>query len=99
MTNEDLLEQGHAFVTSNFVLDETITLIRYRIGHRAAVDFWHLLKELISDGLLSLIRIDEGHEAAAWQIFEKHTDQDFSYTDCTSFAVMRELEKKSQASN
>jgi predicted nucleic acid-binding protein len=27
-------------------------------------------------------------EKAAWGIFEKHTDKEFSFTDCTSFALM-----------
>ena len=33
LTGEELLDRGHTFVTTNFVLDEAITLIRYRIGH------------------------------------------------------------------
>lgn len=36
-------------------------------------------------------RIDAAHEAAAWQIFARYRDQTFSFTDCTSFAVMRAL--------
>ncbi|MBI5212767.1 MAG: PIN domain-containing protein [Nitrospirae bacterium] len=27
----------------------------------------------------------------AWEIFLKYKDKDFSYTDCTSFAVMERL--------
>jgi predicted nucleic acid-binding protein len=33
----------------------------------------------------------ESHETAAGEIFESYSDQDFSFTDCTSFAVMRAL--------
>lgn len=28
----------------------------------------------------------------AWKIFEKYSDKDFSFTDCTSFIVMKMLE-------
>ncbi|MGC8959731.1 MAG: type II toxin-antitoxin system VapC family toxin [Chloroflexia bacterium] len=77
--------------TTNFVLDETITLIRYNMHHAAAVRFRHMLQSLIEDGLVELVRVDEAQEDAAWSIFEQYSDQDFSYTDCTSFAVMRQL--------
>ena len=30
-------------------------------------------------------------EERAWEIFLKYKDKDFSYTDCTSFAVMERL--------
>ena len=89
--NEQLLDQGHTFVTTNFVLDETITLIRYHIHHAAAVRFWQAVQNLMDTGLLKVVRISESHEAAAWAIFEQYDDQALSYTDCTSFAVMREL--------
>ncbi len=46
---------------------------------------------MIAGGLVEVVRITEGHEANAWAIFEKYSDQKFSYTDCTSFAVMQEL--------
>ena len=90
-TNERLLDEGHTFVTTNFVLDETITLIRYHLHHAAAVRFWHMLQLLIASGLVELVRVSQEHEKAAWEIFERYQDQAFSYTDCTSFAVMRDL--------
>ena len=90
--NERLVDQGHTFVTTNFVLSETITLIRYHLYHAAAVRFWHTLHELISAGLVELVRVSETHENAAWEIFERYADQRFSYTDCTSFAVMEDLQ-------
>ena len=89
--NEELLAAGHIFLTTNFILDETLTLICYHMSHQAAVDFWYRLQQLIQDGLVEFVRVDEADEAAAWQIFEQYADQDFSFTDRTSFAVMRNL--------
>jgi predicted nucleic acid-binding protein len=40
--------------------------------------------------LVELVRVDEAYEATAWEVFERYADQKFSYTDCTSFAVMRD---------
>ena len=75
-------------VTSNYVLDETITLCRHRLGHRAAV----LLGETILDpDLADLIRIEARDERAAWDLFASRSDKDYSFTDCTSLVVMREL--------
>lgn len=91
LLNEQLLDQGHTFVTTNFVLSETVTLIRYHLHHQAAIQFWEMLRTLIEAELLQFVRVTESHENAAWTIFEHYADQKFSYTDCTSFAVMRDL--------
>jgi predicted nucleic acid-binding protein len=89
--NERLLDQGYVFVTTNFVLAETLTLIRYHVHHAAAVRFRNTLHQLSAAGLVEYVRVSETQEHAAWEIFERYNDQKFSYTDCTSFAVMDEL--------
>jgi hypothetical protein len=89
--NDRLLNEGDIFLTTNFVLDEAITLIRYHLHHAAAVRFHQMVRQMAEGGLVEVVRITEEHEATAWTIFEKYSDQTFSYTDCTSFAVMREL--------
>lgn len=90
--NDELLDSDATFVTSNFVIAETTTLIRYRLGHQAAIQFRQTLKELIDLGLVELVQIDNELEAKAESIFEKFDDQDFSFVDCTSFAVMQSRE-------
>lgn len=92
LANEELLAKGHTFVTTNFVLDETLTLIRYNVHHAAVVGFRRMMQRLIDAGLVELVHIDERYEELAWQIFERYSDQKFSFTDCTSFAVMHDLE-------
>lgn len=71
--------------TSNYVIDEALTLLRTHCGHRVAVS---LRKTLEASRLLNVLWITESLEKAAWGIFEKHTDKEFSFTDCTSFALM-----------
>jgi hypothetical protein len=71
--------------TSNYVIDEALTLLRTHCGHRVVVS---LRKTLEASRLLSVLWITESLEKAAWGIFEKHTDKEFSFTDCTSFALM-----------
>lgn len=40
---------------------------------------------------LSVVRPTKALEDQAWEIFAHYDDKDFSFTDCTSFAVMRQL--------
>ena len=73
-------------VTSNYVFDETVTLTQARLGHRRAVTVGRTLLDLAVVELLSITPIDE---RAAWALFEKRPDKAYSFTDCTSFVLMR----------
>jgi uncharacterized protein len=67
------------------VIDEALTLLRIHCGNRVAVSF---RKALEASRLVKILWITETLEKAAWEIFEKHADKGFSFTDCTSFALM-----------
>ena len=88
---EDLLSRRVPLFTSNFVLDETITRIRYDIGHAAACRFCDLYQRAEEQHLVTTLWVDAAVTREAMQIFRKYSDQRFSLTDCTSFVVMREL--------
>ncbi len=85
---EEYLVSGMTFLTTNFVFDETYTLILSRLDRSRAIEWGDRLKESQTIGL---IRVDEDHEAAAWDILLAFADKDFSYTDATSFAVAKSL--------
>ena len=72
-------------VTTNFIFDETVTLLMSRLGWSIAKDFGQRLK---NSSFVSLIIVKDEDEEKAWEIFLKYKDNNFSYTDCTSFAVM-----------
>ncbi len=85
----DFLEkQTLPLVTSNFVFDESVTLIRYRLGFVAAKSFG---ASLMSGGLAKVHRVDKLDENRAWEIFTRYRDKSFSFTDCTSFAIIQRL--------
>lgn len=88
--NLDLLDRGCVFVTTNFVLSEAVTLIRYKLRHNIALDFWNKILNLVESGLLDYARVTGTQETEAKDIFARFSDQDFSFADCASFAVMRE---------
>ena len=73
-------------MTSNFVFDETLTLVRSRLGWRVARQLGERLRD---ERVTGLVRVSPEDEEAAWAIFTGYDDKSFSFTDCTSFAVVR----------
>jgi predicted nucleic acid-binding protein len=74
--------------TSDYVLDETLTLLNVRINHAAAVEFGRII---LSSKVISIISVTTSRWDGAWELFKKYNDKDFSFTDCTSFLIMREI--------
>lgn len=72
-------------ITSNYVFDELITLVRRNLSHQKAVEVGERIN---TSKVLKIERISLETEAKAWNIFKTHSDKEFSYTDCTSFALM-----------
>ncbi len=91
VASEDLIEQKIPLITTNFVLAEATTLIRYKVYHPAAVVFRRMIRQMVNDEILQVVRITTAHEEAAGEIFDRYDSMDLSITDCTSFVVMREL--------
>ena len=87
-TRDAALEAGQPLVTSDFVVDETLTLIRLRLGLDAADAWW---QQVDRSSRLRWERVDSGRFEKARGLFFQYRDKEFSFTDCTSFAIMREL--------
>jgi uncharacterized protein len=88
---EHLQRQRVALYVTDYVLDETLTLIQARVGHATAVSCG---SQMLRARAIHLVHIDSEIWTEAWQMFQKYDDQDdqdFSFTDCTSFVVMRRL--------
>lgn len=75
-------------LTTNFIFDETVTLLMSRLGWKMACKFGENVKK---SSLSSLVYITDTDEEKAWDIFLKYKDAGYSYTDCTSFALMERL--------
>ena len=76
------------FLTSDYVLDETYTLLRRRRNGLRMATAVHELVE--SSRVIEVARISEELCELAWQLFAGYADQVLSFTDCTSFVLMRE---------
>lgn len=83
-----LAQQRRRFLTTDYVVDETATLLLVRHSHAAAADF---LDTIAGSRAIGLEWVEPGRFHAAASLFRRHADQEWSLTDCVSFIVMQEL--------
>ena len=73
--------------TTNFVLNEVFTLLGRRAGNLFAAERAH---NIYSSKVIKILRPDHNAELQAIEILQKFADQRISFTDCVSFAIMRQ---------
>ncbi|NIQ07968.1 MAG: type II toxin-antitoxin system VapC family toxin [Candidatus Korarchaeota archaeon] len=74
--------------TSNYVIDETITLLRFKASLKAALAF---KKKVETSQVLHVIRISKHLEEKANENLKKYRELPLSFTDCASIGVMEDL--------
>jgi predicted nucleic acid-binding protein len=79
---------GTAMVTTDYIIDETLTLLRARGHGQLALEIG---KEFFAGRLARIIKITETDIEAAWQVFNRFADKTWSFTDCTSKIVIERL--------
>ena len=78
-------------LTTDYVLDETLTLLFRRRLFAEAQRFVEGLLAAAADGYLTIQRITSPRFTRAWQMRLRYNDKrDISFTDLTSFVVMEE---------
>jgi len=75
--------------TTDYVVDETLTLLRAR-GHSAAA--LALGRKFFDGSLAAIYYLTEDDIRASWQVFTRYADKEWSFTDCTSKVIMEKLE-------
>ena len=75
-------------VTSNAVINETITLLQKRGFLSLALDF---LREIRAGSDITVVYIDPAMQADAWDLYARYAGPGAGGVDCTSFALMRRL--------
>jgi predicted nucleic acid-binding protein len=85
---EKMLQAGRRLVATDYIVTETVNLANARSGAHVATRVLDLVEQ--SAGLriewIGTTRFD-----AAKAFYRKHADHGYSFTDCSSFVVMREL--------
>ncbi len=92
---DEIRNKHYRLFTSNFVLDETYTLLLANVGFERTIATGKRIRQLKDTGLLHVIRVTEDIEDSAWEIFERYNrDKFWSFTDCTSKVIMELLDIK-----
>jgi predicted nucleic acid-binding protein len=84
-----LLGATSSLITTDYVVDELLTLLTARRHREIAVDigedFW-------AQRACELVWVATVDIWAAWKVFTDFSDKSWSFTDCVSYAVMKRLE-------
>lgn len=74
--------------TTNYVLAESLTIIRRRLGLESAMKF---ATGLESSQEVRVFWIEPAHHQEAIRLMANRPDKDWSLFDCSSFVIMRSL--------
>ena len=85
---DKFLEEGGLLVTTDYIADETLTTLRVRLGLKAASIWWD---QASASRRLRWERVETARQDRARVAFFRQKDKAFSFTDCTSFVIMKEL--------
>ena len=85
----ELSGEGARLVTTNYIVDETATRLRYGAGLDAALAYRRMLDDSVKARRLRLAWIDETIEREAWRILEQYRDVPLSLTDATTAVTAR----------
>jgi predicted nucleic acid-binding protein len=91
--DRSLEAEGFSAMTSDYVLDETITLLHSAAGAPVALEFLDGVRARIASSELQLLEIGALRRDRAVEIFRRLAPSEarLSFTDATSFSVMTEL--------
>ncbi|MBF0229859.1 MAG: type II toxin-antitoxin system VapC family toxin [Desulfamplus sp.] len=74
-------------LTTSYVFDEVITFFNSKGKHDKAVE---LGKNILDSPAIKLIHINEALFNKSWEYLKQHDDKTYSFTDCTSFVLMKQ---------
>lgn len=81
-------ERRQRFITTDYVINETLTLLKARGHQRLLADF---IDSVLHSTACRIEWTDAERFAETSAFFLKRLDQDWSFTDCLTFRVMAEL--------
>ncbi len=85
-----LLQQGVILFSSNLIIAETYTFLRYNVSYQAALGFLKNIKSAERGGMITMVYSTPELEERALAILEKYCDQGLSYVDAVSFAILEQ---------
>jgi uncharacterized protein len=76
-------------LTTDYLVDETLTLLRSRRQPQLALT---LGDQFFRSEIAQIHFLDEAEIRLAWEVFRRHSDKGWSFTDCTSKVVIEKLQ-------
>jgi len=76
-------------VTTDYVVDELLTLLKIRGEFQRAL---RLGASLLTEEITTLIWVQPNDVQQAWEIFRQYQDKGWSFTDCVSRVIMQRLD-------
>jgi predicted nucleic acid-binding protein len=68
-------------------------LLLLNLGYERTVAFHGNVEQMVGAGILHTVQISEAVREETWKVFEQfNKDKEWSYTDCTSYVVMKQLD-------
>jgi predicted nucleic acid-binding protein len=86
-TLEILSDVRRRFMTTDWILGETLNLLTARKRHHLGIQF---LESIGESKVLNILSVDSDHFEQSKKLFIKFKDQQVPFTDCTSFVMMKE---------
>jgi hypothetical protein len=77
------------FLTTDFVIDELLTLFRVRRQFARAIQW---VDDVYQNRGFDLLTVSPDDFTRALEMYRKFSDKQWSFTDCASFAVMERLD-------
>ncbi len=84
---ENLKGSPMLFLATDYIVDETATLLRLKVSHKEAVAFLRIFSR---SSQMVREQVTTDHLKRAEEIFTRYRDKFWSFTDCVSFAYMEE---------
>lgn len=77
-----------SFVISDYIFDEVLTVLLVRGSKELSIKAG---KSILDSDRIILIRVDDIVFDRAWKIYQDYSDKNWSFTDCTSYVLMKGL--------
>ena len=78
------------FILSDYIFDELITLMKVR--NVPPQEIKSIGDKILGSRLWRMVNIDETSFKHAWDLFKKYNDKDWSFTDTSSFQLMKDFQ-------
>lgn len=85
---EWLRQNTEPLITTDYIIDETLTLLRVRGHSQRAITVG---EQLFGGEYASVYYLTPVDIALAWQTFRRYGDKGWSFTDCTSKVIIEKL--------